>query len=137
MRRWHRLVLALYRIDLLLRIGYRRSSTTRASKTVRQLAPSDGEVAVVTPPSPQLPPSMVRLTALVIRSPVMLSPATVRKQRFSSVRVPLVGLQQHLGRRRHQHHCHHKEKGRRARYDSKDDHPCAVRPVAAFGDGSL
>ena len=26
MRRWHRLVLALYRIDLLLRIGYRRSS---------------------------------------------------------------------------------------------------------------
>ena len=71
MRRWHRLVLALYRIDLLLRIGYRRSSTTRASKTVRQLAPSDGEVAVVTPPSPQLPPSMVRLTALVIRSRVI------------------------------------------------------------------
>src|SRR5215213_1444713 len=87
MRRWHRLVLALYRIDLLLRIGYRRSSTTRASKTVRQLAPSDGEVAVVTPPSPQLPPSMVRLTALVIRSLVMLSPATVRNQRFSPVRV--------------------------------------------------
>src|SRR5215207_6068926 len=48
-----------------------RLTTTRASKTVRQLAPSDREVAVVTPPSPQLPPSMVRLTALVIRSPVI------------------------------------------------------------------
>src|SRR5215218_10819716 len=114
-----------------------RLTTTRASKTVRQLAPSDREVAVVTAPSPQLPPSMVRLTALVIRSPVMLSPATVRNQRFSSVRVTWSGCSSTQGADAISTTATTKKKASEHGTHSKDDHPYPVRPVVAFGEGSL
>jgi hypothetical protein len=45
----------------------------------------------------------------------------------------LIGLQQHLGRRRHKHHSHHEEKASEDSDNSEDDHPYAVWSASTLG----
>jgi hypothetical protein len=49
-------------------------------------------------------------------------PATVRNQRSSSTDF-LIRLQQHPGRRRHEHYGHHKEEAGECGNHPEDDHP--------------
>jgi hypothetical protein len=45
----------------------------------------------------------------------------------------LIGLLQHLGRRRHKHHSHHEEKASEDSDHSEDDHPYAVWSASTLG----
>ncbi len=63
-------------------------------------------------------------------------PATVRNQRSSSTDF-LIRLQQHPGRRRHQHYDHHKEEAGECGNHPEDDHPYTVSSTERVRDGTL
>jgi hypothetical protein len=63
-------------------------------------------------------------------------PATVRNQRSSSTDF-LIRLQQHPGRRRHEHYGHHKEEAGECGNHPEDDHPYTVSSTERVRDGTL